>query len=133
MAESGVPDLSRVTEKWDALVEAMRSGGKSMAATALEQAAPVAVSPRGDVTIALDEANPIYEQSLESSKGEIVQMLRTWFSGVGRVTIRPGAVSAVPRERLTDEMVRAERLASLRRKDPVLDKAIDTLDLELAD
>ncbi len=133
VAESGVPDLSRVTEKWDALVEAMRSAGKSMAATALEQAAPVAVSPRGDVTIALDEANPIYEQSLESSKGEIVQMLRAWFSGVGRVTIRPGAVSAVPRERLTDEMVRAERLTSLRRKDPVLDRAIDTLDLELAD
>ncbi|HEY8167023.1 MAG TPA: DNA polymerase III subunit gamma/tau [Gemmatimonadaceae bacterium] len=36
-------------------------------------------------------------------------------------------------ERLTDEAVRAERLASLRAKDPVLDAAIDVLDLELLD
>jgi DNA polymerase-3 subunit gamma/tau len=35
--------------------------------------------------------------------------------------------------RLTDEAVRAERLASLRAKDPVLDTAIDVLDLELLD
>jgi DNA polymerase-3 subunit gamma/tau len=35
--------------------------------------------------------------------------------------------------RLTEEAVRAERLASLRAKDPVLDVAIDVLDLELLD
>jgi DNA polymerase-3 subunit gamma/tau len=35
--------------------------------------------------------------------------------------------------RLTEEAVRAERLASLRAKDPVLDTAIDVLDLELLD
>ncbi len=37
------------------------------------------------------------------------------------------------RSRLTTEAVRAERLASLRAKDPVLDAAIDELDLELLD
>jgi DNA polymerase-3 subunit gamma/tau len=37
------------------------------------------------------------------------------------------------RSRLTPESVRAERLASLRAKDPVLDAAIDELDLELLD
>ena len=37
------------------------------------------------------------------------------------------------RSRLTSEAVRAERLASLRAKDPVLDAAIDALDLELLD
>jgi len=35
--------------------------------------------------------------------------------------------------RLTDQMVRAERLTAMRRKDPVLDRAIDALDLDLAD
>jgi hypothetical protein len=30
-------------------------------------------------------------------------------------------------------MVRAERLDSIRKKDPVLDRAIDALDLDLAD
>jgi hypothetical protein len=37
------------------------------------------------------------------------------------------------RSRLTPETVRAERLASLRAQDPVLDAAIDALDLELLD
>ena len=35
--------------------------------------------------------------------------------------------------RLTDEMVRSERLTALRRRDPVLGAAIDALDLDLAD
>jgi len=34
---------------------------------------------------------------------------------------------------LTDAMVRSERIASLRKQDPVLDAAIDALDLDLAD
>jgi hypothetical protein len=37
------------------------------------------------------------------------------------------------RSRLTSEAVRAERLAAMRAKDPVLDAAIDELDLELLD
>jgi DNA polymerase III subunit gamma/tau len=41
--------------------------------------------------------------------------------------------SASAPSRLTDESVRAERLASMRAKDPVLDTAIDVLDLELLD
>jgi len=37
------------------------------------------------------------------------------------------------RSRLTTEAVRAERLAAMRAKDPVLDAAVDELDLELLD
>jgi hypothetical protein len=37
------------------------------------------------------------------------------------------------RPRFTNESVRAERLASMRAKDAVLDAAIDELDLELLD
>jgi hypothetical protein len=37
------------------------------------------------------------------------------------------------RSRLTTEAVRAERLAALRARDPVLDAAIEALDLELLD
>ena len=39
----------------------------------------------------------------------------------------------VPPKRLTDEMVRAERIAALKKRDPVLSAAIDALDLEVAD
>jgi hypothetical protein len=58
-------------------------------------------------------------------------------------TVQPGAdaewkrrfeeASASAPSRLTTESVRAERLASLRAQDPVLDTAIDVLDLELLD
>ena len=48
-------------------------------------------------------------------------------------TVRASADAAAPPTRLTDEMVRSERLAALRRRDPVLGAAIDALDLDLVD
>ena len=132
-ALAGAPDLNQIVERWDDVVAAMRAAGKSVAATALEHASPAAVNARGDVTVALDEANPIYEQALEAVKTELVSALRRWFPGVQRLVVRAPAGASTPPPRLTDEMVRSERIASLRRKDPVLDAAIDALDLDLAD
>jgi hypothetical protein len=111
----------------------MRAAGKSVAATALEHASPVAVNARGEVTIALEEASPIYEQALESVKGELAVLLRASFPGVERVIIRAASAPSAPPVRLTDQMVRVERLTAMRRRDPVLDRAIDALDLDLAD
>jgi DNA polymerase-3 subunit gamma/tau len=130
---TAIPDVSHIAERWDDVVARVRGMGKSVAATALEHSAPVAVTAKGDVTIALDDANPIYEQALEKEKGEIGQLLRELFPGVQRVAVRAATPSGAPPARLTDEMVRAERLTAMRRKDPVLDRAIDTLDLDLAD
>ena len=127
------PDVIRIVERWEDLVLALRAAGKGVAATALEHAAPVSVNARGDVTIALDEANPIYEQALEAVKGELVTLLRRWFGGVQRVGVRPAEGARTPPARLTDAMARTERLTSLRRRDPVLGAAIDALDLDLAD
>jgi DNA polymerase III subunit gamma/tau len=132
-ALAGAPDLHQLVERWDDVVAGMRAAGKSVAATALEHASPSSVNARGDVTLALDEANPIYEQALEAVKSELVSTLRRWFPGVQRVLVRAPEGSSAPPPRLTDEMVRSERIAALRRKDPVLDAAIDALDLDLAD
>jgi len=132
-ALAGAPDLNQIVERWDDVVAGMRAAGKSVAATALEHSAPAAVNARGDVTIALDEANPIYEQALESVKPELVSTLRKWFPGVQRLVVRAPQGTSAPPARLTDEMVRSERIAVLRKKDPVLDAAIDALDLDLAD
>jgi hypothetical protein len=125
--------VHRVLERWEGLVAAIRAAGRSVAATALEHATPVSVTSRGDVTIALDESNPIYEQALESVKVELASQLRQWFGGVQRVSIRAAVAASAPPARLTDEMVRGERLTALRRRDPVLGAAIDALDLDLAD
>jgi hypothetical protein len=130
---AALPDLHLVTERWDDLVARVRAAGKSVAATALEHATPTAVNAKGDVTIALDEANPIYERALESTKGDVAAVLGEWFPAVQRVVVRAAEGGGPPPARLTDEMVRSERLTSLRRKDPVLDAAIEALDLDLAD
>ena len=132
-ALAGAPDLNQIVERWDDVVAGMRAAGKSVAATALEHAVPSAVNARGDVTIALDEPNPIYAQALEAVKSELVSTLRRWFPGVQRAIVRAPEGTTAPPTRLTDEMVRSERIAVLRRKDPVLDAAIDALDLDLAD
>ena len=132
-APAKAPDINLVVERWDEVVSGMRAKGKGVAATALEHASPVTVNASGDLTIALDHGNPIYEQALDTANADVVRMLRQWFPGIARMTVRATQEPAAPVARLTDEMVRAERLTAMRRKDPVLDRAIDLLDLDLAD
>ena len=132
-ALAGAPDLNQLVERWDDVVARVRAAGKSVAANALEHASPAAVNARGDVTLALDEGNPIHEQAIDAVKGEVVSAMREWFPGVQRLVVRAPAGASTPPARLTDEMVRSERIAALRKKDPVLDAAIDALDLDLAD
>jgi len=127
------PDLHLIAEHWDDLVARLRAAGKSVAATALEHASPAAVNGKGDVTIALDESNPIFERALDAGRGDVVAVLREWFPAVQRVVVRAAEGGGPPPSRLTDEMVRAERLSTLRKKDAVLNAAIDALDLDLAD
>jgi DNA polymerase-3 subunit gamma/tau len=130
---AAVPDLNEITARWDEIVGRMRAAGKSVAATALGHASPETVNARGEVAIALEESNPIYEQALDAVKGDLLRMVRDYFPGVTRVSVRAAVGGGAPPVRLTDEMVRSERLAALRRKDPVLDAAVDALDLDLVD
>jgi DNA polymerase-3 subunit gamma/tau len=127
-------DLNKVVGKWDALVEKLRTSGKPMLATALEHSSVVAVSSAGVVTIELDEPNDIYAHAISTARADIAATLRDWFAGAERVELRrdDGKV-APPPKRLTDEMIRAERIAALRKRDPILNAAIDALDLEVAD
>ena len=127
------PGLNHVVERWDDLVKAMRAAGKAVVATALEHASAVAVNAKGDVTIALDEANPFYADTLESCRNDAAATLRSWFPGVARVVVRPPEGVAAAPVRLTDEMVRSQRLSAMRKKDPVLGEAIDALDLDLTE
>ena len=115
-------------------MERVRSGGKPMLATALEHSSAVAVSGSGVVTIELDEPNDIYAHAITTARADIAAALREWFAGAERVELRrdDGKVAAPPK-RLTDEMIRAERIAALKKRDPILSAAIDALDLEVAD
>ena len=127
-------DVNRLTERWDALVDRMRELEQPMLATALSHASPIAVTASGVVTIELDEPNDFYAHSITNARGEMLAELRKWFSNVERVELRRDASApAAPPKRLTDEMVRVERLAALKKRDPLLSAAIDALDLEVAD
>ena len=126
-------ELSKVTGRWDELVERLR-GGKPMLASALEHASPVAVTATGVLTIELDESNDIFAHAITTGRPEIAVALGEWFSGVDRIELRRDEdAAAAPPKRLTDEMVRAERIASLKKRDPILRAAIDALDLDVVD
>jgi DNA polymerase III subunit gamma/tau len=127
-------DVNRLTERWDALVERMRQLEQPMLATALSHASPLAVTASGVVTIALDEPNDFYAHSITNGRGEMLAELRKWFSNVERIELRrDDSAPAAPPKRMTDEMVRVERLAALKKRDPLLSAAIEALDLEVAD
>jgi hypothetical protein len=61
--------------------------------------------------------------------------VRREFTGVTRVLLRRSDAPAAPggARRLTEDALRADKIAKLRKRDPLLGKAIDVLDLELID
>ena len=125
-------DLARVAGRWDALVAQVRSDGKRVLASALEHALPVAATAAGDLTIELDEPNEFLSRAVESGKSDIAATLRQWFPDTRTVRLRhdPERAAVAP-TRVTSEMVRADRLNALRRRDPILGAAIDALDLDV--
>jgi DNA polymerase-3 subunit gamma/tau len=126
-------EMSKLTALWDQIVLRLRAT-KPMLATALSHATPAAVTASGVVTIELDEPNDIYTHAIGTGRGEILVALRERFAGVERVDLlRDEKATAAPPKRLTDEMVRAERVATLRKREPLLDAAIEALDLDMAD
>ena len=133
-ADRDTLELAKIVGRWDELVERMRAVGKPMLATALVHASPVAVTADGVVAIELDEPNDIYAHAIHSARADVVAALSDWFDGITRAELRrQDSAPSAPPKRLTDEMVRAERIASLKRRDPVLSAAIDALDLDVAD
>ena len=128
-------DANALAERWDDIVARLRADGRALLAAALASSTPVAVSAQGVVTIQLDEPDEIRAQALENGRKDILAALGTIFSGVERVTVRApeGMTQPQPPRRITDESIRTERIAALRKRDGVLGAAVDALDLELLD
>jgi hypothetical protein len=134
-APSAALDLNRVVERWDELLERLRAERKTILASALEHVTPVAVTGKGDVTLQLDQSNDFLRQAFEAGRTDVLMALREWFPTIARVqlAVDDGTPAPVPPKRLTDEMVRNERLAALRKSDPLLGAAIEALDLDVVD
>ncbi|MEP6690801.1 MAG: DNA polymerase III subunit gamma/tau [Gemmatimonadaceae bacterium] len=136
-AASSPLSLNALAESWDAIVAAVRTDGRQMLAVALGHSAPAAVTARGEITLELDAPSDMYEQAISSSSAAVLAAIAARFAGAKKLTVRSGVAApatdpSAPR-RLSEEQIKAERLAAMRKKDPALDAAVDTLDLELLD
>ena len=128
--------LNRLVERWGEVIDVVRGDGRGFLAAALEHALPSAITGRGDITLELDAAGSIYQQPIADSATDVLSAIGTIFTGASRLRTlapeRPVESESTPR-RLTEEGVRSERLSMLRKRDPVLDLAVEALDLELLD
>jgi DNA polymerase-3 subunit gamma/tau len=123
-------DLNRLAEHWDDVVAQVRASGRGIVASALNEATPNAVTSGGVVTIGV--TSDALADALQSGSDSILAALRGIFDGVEKVAVKAmvdGPVAARPR--LTAENVIADRVATLRKRDPMLNAAIDALDLRL--
>ena len=86
--------------------------------------------------VTLKPGNSGHAEGLERQRDTIAQAIGRYISEAPRVKIssEPGGQRTGPPaspERMTEERASAERLKSLRAKDPTLSAAVDALDLEL--
>jgi hypothetical protein len=100
----------------------------------LSEAEAIAVDGR---TITIRPGNAGHSEGLERQRDTIGQAIGRFISEAPRVKIAGadasggGAGKNPAPQRMTEERANAERLKSLRAKDPTLSAAVDALDLEL--
>jgi DNA polymerase-3 subunit gamma/tau len=128
-AGGALPDVNRLAERWDDVAAELRRAGQALLASQLANALPVAVSAAGVVTVQPED--DMTETAIDRKKDDVLAALRAVFPGVERLAVRRAEGTAAPAQRLTAEAVRAEKMNTLRRRDPALGAAIDALDLEL--
>ena len=122
--------------RWEPVLARLRADGRMTLVASLEQATPVEVSPSGEITFELTPDLGHMEAPIINGAKELLAAIGASLEGATRIKVR--VPSALPvREgatrRLSAEAVKAERLSSLRRRDPSLDAAVRELDLELMD
>src|SRR5712691_5179451 len=119
------PTLENVRSVWSQVVADAR-GKTPLLGSLLAEAEVVAVDGR---IVTLRPGHAVHAEGLERQRETIAQALGTYISEAPRVTIAAGGGRGS--ERITPEGASAERLQSLRAKDPTLSAAVDALDLEL--
>ncbi|HSY82273.1 MAG TPA: DNA polymerase III subunit gamma/tau [Gemmatimonadaceae bacterium] len=121
--------------KWGDIVSRLR-GPSPMLAAALDHAKPVSMSAEGDLLIRLDEPNEVFQRKIEGGRDQILGVVREVIGTGKSVRLVLGdeaKAPAAPPKRLTQETLKTDEVARLRRSDALLGAAIDALDLELMD
>ncbi len=125
-------DLNAVAGVWDDMVSGVRRE-RPFIATLLEQALPISTTGSGVLVLQVEAA--AVQEGLAAKSTEAVAMMGGWLTGLQKIQVRLAgdSVNAAPVPRMTVEMVRSDTLAALRKRDPLLNAAIDSLDLDLVD
>ena len=128
--------VAGLKERWEPILARLRADGRMTLVASLDHATPVEVSPAGEITFELTPELAHMEAPIINGAKELLAAIGASLEGATRIKVR--VPSALPvREgatrRLSAEAVKAERLSSLRRRDPSLDAAVRELDLELMD
>ena len=84
-------------------------------------------------SISIRPGHAVHAEGLERQRETIAQTIGRFVSEAPRVSVVTGGLAAPASapERMTEQGATAERLKSLRAKDPTLSAAVDALDLEL--
>ena len=125
-------DLNAVAGVWDDMVAGIRRD-RPFIATLLEHALPT--STTGSGVLVLQVETPTVQEGLTAKATEVVSTMSGWLAGLTKINVRLAGDprTATPATRMTVETARADTLALLRKRDPVLSAAIDSLDLDLID
>ncbi len=122
-------DINRLSEHWDDVIEAVRATGRGVIASALAEGTPVAVTAQGVITVGV--SSDAIASALEANQAPILAAVRSIFDGASKIAIKMAGETRG--SRLTADDVIANRVMMLRKRDPVLDAAVELLDLRLID
>jgi DNA polymerase-3 subunit gamma/tau len=142
-APGAPPSVEQVQKRWNRVVEAIQSRGRGMLAQAVQRMQPVSVDGNGVLTVAYEVTDDTFAQAVDGARHDVVQAMQEVLRGVtglrvqaaGAVASAQGAAgtSARPTKRLTAHDVQKQRTSHLAAKDPLLEAAVQALDLELMD
>ena len=126
-------DINRLAEHWDEIVDRVNADNRALLlSSTLAHATPSAVTAAGVVTLTVSSG--AHADLIASGEATVLAAIRHRFTGVQKLVVRlvPPEGEQAPR-RLNETAVRADRIATLRKQSPLLDAAVDALDLELLD
>ena len=125
--------LEGLQRAWPDLVLVARAQGRFLG-EALAAARPVSADPPL-VGLSVAEGNPMHLEALERQRDAVQALLGRVLGAPVRLGISgTGSTPATPRaRRLSEAESRAERLKVLKGRDPALEAAADSLDLEVLD
>ena len=128
-----MPSINALVEKWDDVIATLR-GDRPTLGPFFDQTIPAAISGSGVLTIRIEDAAG--GEALDLAKSSMLATIQSLYPAIERIVIsRPDGGAPTPggARRVTEEEIKEQKMASLRKRDPVLGAAIDALDLELLD